>query len=109
MNFGMRTWGADRSLQFDTDSSTYQVVMSEIVSFDKQGRLTKEFPAPGCSPANTVALVLPIAFSSAVSTANLQLEAEVGDGIIYVRNFIKGFAGDKLSNATMRLLVMRWR
>lgn len=104
MSYGVRMWGADGALQFDTGTATWRIVHSQLVSFTP-GKQTQQFVLPGCTPANTVALVLPIAVPT---DSDRQLETEVGSGIVYVRNFINGYAGEFFSITTMRLLVMRW-
>lgn len=50
-------------------------------------------------------MVIPI---SIPGTEDRQLETEMADGVVYVRNFIKGYAASKTSKSTMRLIVMRW-
>ncbi|UWF46863.1 hypothetical protein NYP20_16055 [Pseudomonas sp. N3-W] len=106
MSFGMRIWGSNGALQFNTDTATWRIVVSSVVSFaGAGGKATQQFSVPGCNTSNAVAIVLPIGVASA---SDRQLEAEMADGIAYVRNFIKGYAGTQCSQSTMRLIVMRW-
>lgn len=105
MSYGVRMWGADGALQFNTDTATWRIVLSAVVSFAGQGKSTQQFLLPGCNPSNTTAVVLPIGPSA---DSDRQLETEVSDGVIYVRNFINGYAASMVSNSTMRLVVMRW-
>lgn len=105
MSHGVRMWGGDGALQFDTGTATWRIVLTVVVSFAGQGQSTQQFSVPGCTVANAVAMVIPIGVPQG---ADRQLETEMGDGVAYVRNFIKGFAGTQFSQSTMRLIVMRW-
>ncbi|MHC8342520.1 hypothetical protein [Pseudomonas sp. RT6P73] len=106
MSFGMRTWGADGILQFNTDTATWRIVLSSVVSFaGAGGKSTQQFSVPGCNTSNAVAIVLPIGVAA---DDDRQLETEMTDGTVYVRNYINGYAGLKFSHSTMRLIVMRW-
>ncbi|WP_156162089.1 hypothetical protein [Pseudomonas sp. MRSN 12121] len=105
MSYGLRMWGGDGVLQFDTGTSTWRIVLSVVVSFASAGgKSTQQFSVPGCNTSNAVAVVLPIGPSA---TEDRQLETEMTDGVVNVRNFINGFAGDKFSRSAMRLIVMR--
>lgn len=105
MSYGVRMWGADGALQFNTDTATWRIVLSVVVSFAGQGKGTQQFLVPGCNAYNTTALVLPIGASA---ESDRQLETEVSDGAVYVRNFINGYSASMVSQSTMRLIVMRW-
>lgn len=105
MSYGVRMWGADGALQFNTDTATWRIVLSVVVSFAGQEKSPQQFFVPGCNANNTAALVLPIGASS---ESDRQLETEVSDGVVYVRNFINGYAASMASHSTMRLIVMRW-
>lgn len=106
MAHGLRIWGPNGELQFNTDTATWRIVISTVVSFaGAQGKSTQQFAAPGCNPNNAVAIVLPI---GTPSSSDRQLETEMADGVAYVRNFINGYAGANISRSEMRLIVMRW-
>ena len=106
MSFGMRTWGADGVLQFNTDTATWRIVLSTVVSFASAAeKSTQPFSVPGCNANNAVAIVLPI---GAAASDDRQLETEMTDGTVYVRNYINGYVGLMFSHSTMRLIVMRW-
>ncbi|WP_123368093.1 hypothetical protein [Pseudomonas brassicacearum] len=106
MAHGMRIWGPDGALQFNTDTSTWRIVLSSVVSFaGAAGKSTQQFSVPGCNANNAVAIVLPI---GVVASDDRQLETEMTDGTVNVRNYINGFAGLMFSHSTMRLIVMRW-
>lgn len=69
------------------------------------GKSTQQFSVPGCNSNNAVAIVLPI---GAASANDRQLETEMADGVVYVRNYLNGDAGTNFSQSAMRLIVMRW-
>lgn len=111
MSFGMRIWGEDASLQFNTDTVTWRIVLSELVSFSgSPSNVTRTFSVPGCNPSNSVAYVLPVNNNTGTDRVYRQLEAEIGNNVAYVRNFLGGYNSTiTWSTATMRLIVMRWR
>ncbi len=108
MNFGMRIWGPAGALEFDTSTSTYQIVLSVLVSFAGEGQNTKTFQSPGCTVNNAICFLLPINNDTSQTVDNRQLECEMGSGVVYVRNFLAGAQTGSLSRATMRLIVARW-
>lgn len=109
MSFGMRIWSPSSVLEFDTSTSTYRVVLSVLVSYAGEGRSTKTFQAPGCTQSNSVCFMLPIDNNNDLNfTTNRQLECEMGNGVVSVRNFLGQRPNDSISQATMRLIVMRW-
>lgn len=57
MSSGMRVWGADGSLQMDTDSFTYQVLHNALYNLSITTVITVSIP--GFNPANCVAVILP--------------------------------------------------
>ncbi|WP_415260238.1 hypothetical protein [Pseudomonas chlororaphis] len=106
MSYGLRMWGGDGVLQFDTGTATWRIVLSTVVSFaGAPGKSTQQFSVPGCNTSNAVAVVLPIGASA---NDDRQLETEMTDGVVNVRNYINGFSGAMFSHSTMRLIVMRW-
>ena len=110
MSFGLRMWGADGKLQFDTDTVTWRVALSLVVSFDGSPPTTRQYSVPGCNPSNSTAFCLPLSNVVNTDLRSLQLEAQMGTDIVYVRNFLGGFSGSStISWATMRLMVMRWK
>lgn len=78
------------------------MVVSFTTATDKS---SQEYAIPGCTPENSVALLIPI---GAVGDNDRQLEAEIINGVVTVRNFINGYAGIKFSRSNMRLIVLRW-
>lgn len=109
MSSGLRIWSSSGVLEFDTGTSTYRVVLSVLVSYAGEGRSTKTFSVPGCSPSNSVCFMLPINNNNDDSLAtNRQLECEMGNGVVSVRNFLGQRPNDSISQSTMRLIVMRW-
>ena len=106
MSHGLRIWGGDGTLQFNTDTATWRIVLSSLVSFaGAVGKSTQQFSVPGCNANNAVAMVIPV---GAAAADDRQLETELSDGVVNVRNYINGYAGAMFSHSTMRLIVMRW-
>lgn len=109
MSSGLRIWSANGQLEFDTSTSTYRIVLSVLVSYAGEGRSTKTFSVPGCSPSNSVCFMLPINNDNNPDfVTNSQLECEMSDGVVSVRNFLSPRPNDSFSQATMRLIVARW-
>lgn len=109
MSSGLRIWSANGQLEFDTSTSTYRIVLSVLVSYAGAGRSTKTFGVPGCTPSNSVCFMLPINNdNSAELVTNAQLECEMGNGVVSVRNFLPVMPNDSFSQAIMRLIVARW-
>lgn len=108
MAYGLQIRAEDGSLQFDTSTSTYRAVLSLLVSFQGEPRSTKTFQIPGCNASNSICFLLPINNSTEDSAANIQLECEIGEGVVYVRNFLPVMPNDSYSSTAMRLIVMRW-
>lgn len=109
MSFGLRTWSPSSVLEFDTSTSTYRVVLSVLVSYAGAGKSTKTYPAPGCTASNSVCFMLPINNNNDDGLSiNRQLECEMGNEVVSVRNFLSPRPNDSISQATMRLIVMRW-
>ncbi|MGC5702951.1 hypothetical protein J4P02_22350 [Pseudomonas sp. NFXW11] len=112
MSYGLRMWGADGTLQFDTSTSTYRIIINEVV--DSSGwpaNYTKVYKVPGCSPDNSVAMVIPLTNipQDFDVPQNRQLESSMGVGEAYVRNFISGETVGSRSTAIMRFIVMRYK
>lgn len=109
MSFGLNIWSASGVLEFDMSTATYRIVISVLVSYAGEGRSTKTFQAPGCTQSNSVCFMLPIDNNNDLNFAtNRQLECEMGNQIVSVRNFLAARPSDSFSQATMRLIVMRW-
>lgn len=109
MSSGLRIWSSSGVLEFDTGTSTYRVVLSVLVSYVGEGRSTKTFPVPGCNTSNSLCFMLPINNNNDDGLAtNRQLECEMGNEVVSVRNFLSQRPNDSISQATMRLIVMRW-
>lgn len=109
MSFGLNIWSPSGALEFDMSTVTYRIVLSVLVSYVGEGRSTKTFPAPGCTQSNSVCFMLPINNNNDDSLAtNRQLECEMGNGVVSVRNFLGQRPNDSISQSTMRLIVMRW-
>lgn len=107
MSFGMRIWGADGALQMDENAFTMRVVLSLQVTVPGPAQTFQDFAVPGITPANGAAIVLPI--TGYDTTRNSQYETEVLNDVVRVYNYVRGFAGRYVSNASaMRLLVMRF-
>lgn len=106
MSYGVRIWGPNGDLRFDTSTSTWRSVLSLVVSFSgATGKSSQQFSVPGCTPENSVVLLVPI---GAVSENDRQLESDIGSGVVTVRNFIDGYAGQMFSRSSMRMIVLRW-
>lgn len=110
MTYGLQIRSGNGSIEFDTTVSTYRSVLSVLVSFLNEARGTKTFQVPGCNASNSICFLLPIDNNTSSDfVTNFQLECEIGDGVAYVRNFLAGWpVNDSYSQATMRLIVMRW-
>lgn len=109
MSSGLRIWSENGTLEFDTGTSTYRVVLSVLISYAGAGRSIKTFDVPGCTQSNAVCFMLPINNENdPMNTTNCQLECEMGNGIVSVRNFLSARPNDSLSQATMRLIVARF-
>lgn len=115
MAYGMRIWGADGALQLDENSFTLRMVLSVVVPNSgwtitdrSKGFGYKDFAAPGITPANACATVVPIAAWNADSST--QFETEVLNDVVRVYNWNRGFsAGTWAASAgPMRLMVMRF-
>lgn len=114
MAYGMRIWGADGALQLDENSFTFRVVLSVVVP-NSGWTITnssynlgyKDFSAPGITPGNCCATVVPIGSYNADTT---QFETEVLNGVVRVYNYNRGFpSGTWAATAgPMRLMVMRF-
>lgn len=104
MSFGMRIWGADGALQLDENSFTIRVVLSTLVTF-APAKSSQDFAVPGVGPGNGAAIVVP---TGAYSSAALQFETELLDGIARVYNHTRTFAASTVASGTMRLIVMRF-
>ncbi|WP_260455488.1 hypothetical protein [Pseudomonas baetica] len=105
MSYGARVWGPDGALQLDENSFTMRVVLSTLVSVSG-GQTYQQFSVPGITPANGVAIVLPVGTYSDTTT---QYETEVINDAVRVYNYVRGYAGTYVSTAgTMRLLVIRF-
>ncbi len=111
MSFGMRIWGADEVLQFDTSTFTYKIIINEVVnSTGWPANTTKTYSAPGCTAENSFAVTIPILNSGDEDTPqNRQLECAMGNGVAYVRNFVQGETVGTYSTSTMRLIVARYK
>lgn len=108
MSSGLRIWSSTGVLEFDTSTSTYRIVLSVLVSYAGEGRSTKTFSVPGSNISNSVCFLLPLNNDTSQAVGNRQLECEMGDGVVSVRNFLSARPADSLSQATMRLIVARW-
>jgi len=109
MSFGMRIWGADGALQIDETSFTMRVVLSVVVL--NSGFPTRQsyqtFSVPGITTSNAIAVVIPI---DAYTSTATQFETELLSDSVRVYNYLRGYAGTNISNATsMRLLVIRFQ
>ena len=109
MSSGLRIWSSNGVLEFDTSTATYRIVLSTLVSYSGAGRSTKTFDVPGCTPSNSVCFMLPINNDNNPDfVSSAQLECEMGNGVVSVRNFLAPRPTDSLSQSTMRLIVARW-
>lgn len=105
----LRIWSANGQLDFDTSTSTYRIVVSALVSFEVGGRTTKTFDAPVCNSSNAVCFMLPINNNNDANfPTNRQLECEMGNGVVYVRNFLPTNPNNSIAQSTMRLIIARW-
>lgn len=107
MSFGMRVWGGDGVLQIDENSFTMRIVLSTLVSFAiNESKTSRDFSVPGCTPSNSVAIVIPIGpYDEAL---NKQFETEMGSGVARVYNHTRTFAASLRASGTMRLMVIRF-
>jgi hypothetical protein len=107
MAYGMRIWGADGALQLGENSFTMRIAASFLVTFSGAAKQVQSFSAPGCTTANSVAVLLPIAVYDANAR---QHEAAVTDsGTVNVYNYMTGnSAVTNVSSGTMRLIVVRF-
>lgn len=108
MSSGLRMWSPSGVLEFDTSTFTYKIVLSALVSYAGESRSTKTFQVPGCNTSNSICFLLPINNDNSQAATNRQLECEMGDGVVFVRNFLASRPNDSSSQATMRLMVSRW-
>lgn len=109
MSSGLRIWSSSGVLEFDTSTSTYRVVLSVLVSYAGEGRSVKTFQVPGSNPSNSACFMLPVNNDNDYNfSTNRQLECELGNDVVYVRNYLAQRPNDSLSQATMRLIVTRW-
>lgn len=109
MSSGLRIWSSSGVMEFDTSTATYRIVLSVLVSYAGEGRSTKTFQVPGCNASNSVCFMLPINNNNDANfSTNRQLECEMGSEVVSVRNFLSPRPTDSISQATMRLIVMRW-
>lgn len=109
MSDGIWVWGADGALQIDPTSFTMRVVLSVEVlrSSFPAGQSYQTFSVPGVTTGNAVAVVIPVASYGSTTT---QYETEVLTDSVRVYNYLRGYAGTNVSNATsMRLLVIRFQ
>lgn len=107
MAFGMRIWGADGALQLDENSFTMRIAATYLVTFSGAAKQVQSFSAPGCTTANSVAILVPIA---AYDSIPRQHEAVMTDsGTVNVYNYMTGNAAiTNVSTGTMRLIVVRF-
>lgn len=107
MSYGMRVWGADGVLQLDENSFTMRIAASYLVTFTGSTKQSQTFSAPGCTTANSVAILVPI---GAYDQNARQHEAAVTDsGTVNVYNYMTGnSAVNNVSSGTMRLMVVRF-
>lgn len=107
MSFGMRTWGADGTLQLDENSFTIRVVLSQLVTISGVATY-QEFSVPGITASNGAAILLPIAAYD--TSRNTQYETEVVNDVVRVYNYVRGYSGSQNANpgAAMRLVVVRF-
>lgn len=108
MSSGLRIWSSSGVLEFDTSIATYRIVLSVLVSYSSGGGGTRTFSVSGCNVNNAICFFLPINNDTSQVSANRQLECEMGQDVVYVRNFLKARPTDSFSSATMRLIVARW-
>lgn len=108
MSSGLRLWSSNGTLEFDTSTSTYRIVLSVLVSYAGQPRSQKQFSVPGCTPSNSICFLLPINNDTTEVYTNRQLECELGQGIAYVRNYLGPRFEQSFSQSTMRLVVARF-
>lgn len=108
MSSGLRIWSSSGVLEFDTSIATYRIVLSVLVSYSSGPSGTREFSVPGCNTTNSICFFLPINNDTSQVAANRQLECEMGQDVVYTRNFLKGSPSGSFSYATMRLIVARW-
>jgi len=106
MSFGLRTFLEDGSVQIDTTTFSYRLLLSTVIDFSTTfSNQTRVFPLPGVTAANAYAILLPI--SPYEDRNQYQSEAVVGNGQVLVRNF----QGTSIytSHEVMRLIVMGFR
>jgi hypothetical protein len=107
MSYGVRVWGADGALQLSETSFTMRIAASYLVTFSGATKQAQSFSAPGCTTANSVAILVPIAVYNANSR---QHEAAMTDnGTVNVYNYMTGNSAiANVSSGTMRLIVVRF-
>ena len=109
MNFGMRIWGEDGTLQLDENSFTVRVAHSSLVP-KTAGRYV-DIPVAEVNPENYSAVCVPVV---PYSTTAQSLTAISFTPVIYV-GYVRVFFGSPAATTgptgitTQRLLVMRYR
>lgn len=106
MSYGLRVWGADGALQLDENSFTMRIVLSVLVTFPDSTKSMQTFPVSGCTPANSVAMVIPNGPYN--WDVDEQFETEMVSGEARVYNYTRTFEASLSTSGTMRLLVIRF-
>lgn len=106
MTYGMRIWGANGALQLDENSFTMRIAASILVTFSGGTKQQQDFSVPGCTPSNSVAIMVPIGSYNEYSR---QHECELLSGTVAVRNYMIGQPANKnITSGTMRLMVIKF-
>jgi hypothetical protein len=104
----MRIYGADGALQIDENSFTLRIAASYLVTFSGGTKQSQTFSAPGCTTANAVAVLVPVAAYNAQSRQHKAVLAD--NGTVTVYNYLTDNpAIPNISNGTMRLMIVRFQ
>jgi hypothetical protein len=108
MNYGMRIWGGDGTLQVDETSFTCRVVLAALVTFAAGApKGTQDFSVPGCNPSNSVAFIIPEDNNYDLNYS-CQFETEMLGDVARVYNYTRTFATSYTASGTQRLVVVRF-
>ncbi|WDG52507.1 hypothetical protein PUP76_21915 [Pseudomonas chlororaphis] len=105
MAYGLRTYGADGTLQLDENSFTCRVVLSTVVTFAPGPKSFQDFSVPGCNATNSIAVMIPV---GEYSDTSMQLESEMRTDVARVYNYCREFEASNTVSNTMRLNVIRF-
>jgi len=112
MSYGIRTWGPSGEPELNENSFTARIILSTLLTAGSPPGSYWDISVPGCTPANSCAVTVPIGPLPDPSTQDpraRQFEPEMMNGVVRVwrghRTAVEGIS----ASGTQRLIVMRFR